>query len=289
MRGLDNSHKNPHIRNLTQTHTQGRAMAVSDHHATHREVELLNTLRSFGGSARTAMLAETLNVSEETVRRTVKALARAGVVQRVHGGVYLANTEALAPVTTRIGKRTQAKAQIAAAATALIPARSSIFLDVGSTTAYVAEELRNHRAMTVVTNSLQAAQTLAGINDNRVFLACGQLQTVENGVFGTETIEYVARFNIDTAVISVDGFDDRSGFLLAGAHEAELARAVSRQAHRTLVVSDHTKFGQNAPMVACDPANVDVLVTDQAPGSAYQGLLDRWNIDVTVVPPTPTQ
>lgn len=264
-------------------------MAGSEHHATHREVELLDTLRNFGGSARTAMLAEKLNVSEETVRRTVKALAKSGLVQRVHGGVYLANTEALTPVATRIGRRSQEKAQIAAAAAELIPARSSVFLDVGSTTVYVAENLRNHRALTVVTNSLQAAQALAGINDNKVFLAGGQLQTVENGVFGSETIEYVSRFNIDTAVISIDGFDDRSGFLLAGAQEADLARTVSRKARRTIVVSDHTKFGQNAPMIACDAADVDVLVTDRPPSAAYQRLLSRWDIEVAVIPPNATQ
>lgn len=264
-------------------------MIGTEHHATHREVELLDTLRSFGGSARTAMLAETLNVSEETVRRTVKALARAGVVQRVHGGVYLANTEALTPVTTRIGKRTEEKTRIAAAAAALIPARSSVFLDVGSTTAYVAENLRNHRGMTVVTNSLRAAQALAGINDNKVFLACGEVRTLENGVFGIETIDYIARFNIDTAVISVDGIDDSSGFLLAGAQEAALARAVSRQARRSFIVTDHTKFGQNAPLIACDASDIDMLVTDQKPGPAYEAAFQRWDIDVTIVPPSPTQ
>ena len=194
-------------------------------HSTHREVELLDRLRAMGGSARTAVLAEALDVSEETVRRTVKALAKSGVVQRVHGGVYLANTEALAPVVTRLGKRPEEKARIAAAAAELIPSGSCVFLDVGSTTAFVAQNLRNHRDMTVVTNGLHAAQALSDINNNRVFLAGGELQAVSSGVFGPETIAFVERFNLDVAVISVDGFDPRSGFLLAAAPEAALARA----------------------------------------------------------------
>ncbi|MEO9461067.1 MAG: DeoR family transcriptional regulator, partial [Marinomonas sp.] len=95
-------------------------------HATHREVELLETLRAQGGSARTAKLAETLSVSEETVRRTVKALAKSGLVERVHGGVYLSNSEALSPVGMRLGTRTQEKLSIAREVAKLIPSGSSV-------------------------------------------------------------------------------------------------------------------------------------------------------------------
>ena len=257
-------------------------MTIVETHTTHREVELLDTLRSFGGSARTANLAETMQVSEETVRRTVKALAQAGLVQRVHGGVYLSNTEALAPVNTRLSKRSEEKARIAKATAALIPNGSSLFLDVGSTTAYVAEALKQHRDLTIVTNALHPAQTLVNVNGNRVFLAGGELGVVENGAFGPETLAYVARFNIDTAVISIDGFDAASGFLLAGSAEADLARAVTTRARRSIVVSDATKFGQSAPMVACSPENVDMVITDQPLRSSFTKKLAAWDIEVTV-------
>ena len=112
-------------------------MKQPEPHATHREVELLDTLRGLGGSARTANLAEVLNVSEETVRRTVKALAKAGLVQRVHGGVYLANTEALTPVISRLGKRSEEKARIAAAAVELIPNGSRVFVYFGRSSCFV--------------------------------------------------------------------------------------------------------------------------------------------------------
>lgn len=254
-------------------------------HATHREVELLDKLRVMGGSARTAALAEALDVSEETIRRTVKALAKAGLVQRVHGGVYLANTEALTPVVSRLGKRPEEKARIAAAAAELIPNKSCVFLDVGSTTAFVAENLKNHRDLTVVTNGLHAAQALMNINNNQVFLAGGELRMVESGVFGPDTIAFVERFNIDVAVVSVDGFDPKSGFLLAAAPEAALARAVIARAHRVVVVTDHTKFGQKAPMVACAPEAVDVVVTDRALPESMAKCLARCDVEVIVVQP----
>jgi len=263
-------------------------MPHTENHATHREVELLETLRAQGGSARTSHLADVLSVSEETIRRTVKVLAKTGMVQRVHGGVYLSNTEALDPVGSRLKIRTKAKGQIAAVAASMIPSGSCVFLDVGSTTAHVATGLRSHRDLKVVTNGIHAAQALVDNNDNQVFLAGGALYHVEDGTFGPETIKFVERFNIDVAVISIDGFDCETGFLLSSAAEAALARAVTQRARRVLVVTDVTKFGQSAPLIACKPRDVTAVLIDKLPDRIFHQKLIEWEIEVVVVPDSKT-
>lgn len=252
-------------------------------HATHREVELLDTLRSLGGSARTAALAEALGVSEETIRRTVKALAKGGLVQRVHGGVYLTNKDALSPVASRLGKQADEKRRIATKVAGMIPNGSCVFLDVGSTTAFVAEQLKDHRDLTIVTNAITPAQSLVGRGGNRVYLACGELREVEMGTFGADTVDFVRRFNIDTAVLSVDAVDARNGFLLAGAFEAEVARAVTECARRRIVVADHSKFGQTAPIIACAPESVDMLLTDRSLKPVFEARMTDWGIEPVVV------
>jgi DeoR family glycerol-3-phosphate regulon repressor len=255
---------------------------IAEPHSTHREVELLETLRSLGGSSRTAALAEALGVSEETIRRTVKALAKSGLLQRVHGGVYLTNKDALSPFAARLGKQAEEKSRIATQAAAMIPNGSSVFLDVGSTTAFVAERLKDHRDLTVITNALTPAQALVGRNGNRVYLVGGELREVESGAFGISTVSYVNQFHIDTAVLSVDGIDASSGFLLAGAAEADLARAVVARAKRRIVVADYSKFGQPAPFVACPAESIDVLVTDKAPRQVFDKRLAEWEIELVV-------
>ena len=264
-------------------------MPQSDTHTTHREVELLETLRGFGGSARTANLAETLNVSEETIRRTVKALAKSGLVQRVHGGVYLSNAEALSPVGSRIETRASEKARIGAAVAALIPNGSSVFLDVGSTTSFVAQSLKDHTNLTIITNSLHIAQTMLPYHGCRIFLAGGELAQSENGAFGADTIAFIKRFNIDTAIVSIDGFDTHSGFLLTAAAEADLANAVIKHAVRTIIASDSNKFGQSAPIVACDPTDVDIILSDRSIGAPFRAALERWDIEFIPVSDTSKQ
>jgi DeoR family transcriptional regulator, glycerol-3-phosphate regulon repressor len=231
--------------------------------ANHREVEVLEALRQLGGAARNANLAELLGVSEETIRRTTKSLAKADLVRRVHGGSYLPDSGAGDGVFTRLGVRQGEKGRIGAAVVALIPDGSCVFLDVGSTTAFVAQALNARRGLDVVTNSLNVAQALAEQGGNRVFVAGGKLRPDQLGMFGSETIEFVREFHIDVAVMSLDAVDVKRGFLLNGADEVAVARAAITQADRTIIVADHEKFGQKAPLVLCPPQEVDVVVTDQ--------------------------
>ena len=227
-----------------------------------REVEMIETLRRLGGSARNANLAQALGVSEETVRRTIKSLSKDGQLERVHGGAYLPDVQDNNTVYSRLAVHSAEKKAIADTAAALVRDNSTIFLDVGSTTAFVAEALAMHSNLTVVTNSLNAAQALMNRNGNRVFLAPGEMRRVESGTFGSDTLDYIRRFNIDTTILSVDGITASNGFLLQGADEAALSRCAIERARRTIVVADHSKFNVQAPFLAGAPEQVDVLVTD---------------------------
>ena len=244
----------------------------------HREVEVLDALRQLGGAARNANLAELLGVSEETIRRTTKSLARVDLVRRVHGGSYLPESGAGAGVFSRLGRHQREKARIGAAAVTLIPDGACVFLDVGSTTAFVAQALNARRGLDVVTNSLNAVQALAEQAGNRVFMAGGRLGRNDWGMFGSETIKFIQNFNLDVAVMSVDAVDARRGFLLTDADEADVARAVIRQARQTIVVVDHQKFGQTAPLVLCPPQAVDVVVTDQPVKPEMAQSFRNWDI-----------
>ncbi|WP_299851780.1 DeoR/GlpR family DNA-binding transcription regulator [uncultured Roseovarius sp.] len=246
----------------------------------HREVEVLDALRRLGGSARNSNIADLLGVSEETVRRTTKALAKSDLVRRVHGGAYLPDAQGDAGVFSRLGQRSDEKAQIARAAARLIPNGACLFLDVGSTTAFVAHALRKHENLFVVTNSLNAAQSLAKRRGNRVFLAGGELRDAEWGTFGPEAEAYVRNFRFDYALLSVDGINKEVGFLLSVPSEAALARAVIARSACTIVAADHLKFGQTAPLIMCAGEDVNVVVTDCPVARGYSEKLNNWQVDV---------
>lgn len=233
--------------------------------ANHREREILDALRLAGGSGRIPFLARQLQVSEETIRRNIRALERDGLVTKVHGGVHLKDTAGEQPLHFRMGENPEAKRAIAARVATLIADGDSLFLDIGSTTAFIAVALQKHRDLFVVTNSVAVAHTLAGRNGNRVFLAGGELRAHDGGAFGADALAFIRRFTVRHAVLSTTAVNAQAGFMLADMEEADLSRVAGDCAEQRIVVADSGKFGRSAPIVPAPPDRYDMLVTNQPP------------------------
>src|SRR3712207_6156105 len=114
-----------------------------------RRQAILDAVES--GSTRVADLASAFGVSEMTVRRDLRALARDGKVERGRGGALRASFEP--PFEQTAVERFTAKDRIGAAAAALVEDGQTVMLDIGTTTLQAARHLRG-REITVVTTSL---------------------------------------------------------------------------------------------------------------------------------------
>ncbi|WP_293573086.1 DeoR/GlpR family DNA-binding transcription regulator [Phaeobacter sp.] len=248
----------------------------------HRELELLEVLRRLGGSARSSELAKTLDVSEETVRRIIKTLAKSGLVQRVHGGAYLSGPDATEGFFRRIAEHTDEKQKIASAIVSEVSDGMTVFMDVGSTTAFAAQGLRKKANLTIVTNSIGVAQTLAHHNGNSVHLLGGEIQSNERGTFGASAQNQLSGFALDLAVLSVDGFTAKQGPLYRSALEAQLAITAADAAERTAVILAHPKFEERAPYRGPQPENLDLIVTDAFPSKKHRRSLETWGIQLIV-------
>lgn len=244
----------------------------------HRELELLSVLRRLGGSARNADLAKALEVSEETVRRTVKGLSKNGTVSRVHGGAYLVGTQSDPSFFHRISVHKDEKRRIAVKVAEHVQDGMCLFLDVGTTTAFIAEELRAYARLTVATNSIGVAQVLVNHNGNKVHLLGGEMQQDECGTFGSITEEQAKGFVFDLAILSADGLSENFGLLFLNAGEAKLAAVASECSDKVLVALDHFKFGKRAPHRGLQADQVDCIVTDVEP----KGTLKRSLVEAGV-------
>jgi len=252
-------------------------------HSNQRQQEILAALRRAGGSLRVHALAKELRVTEETVRRNLKKLAEDGVVEKVHGGAQLAGLEDEGDFQQRLAVRPSAKQRIAAGVASIISNGSSLFLDVGSTTAFIADALRDHENLLVVTNSVSVAYKLATRNNNRVFMAGGELRAHDGGAFNRHAMEFANNFKTDYAILSAAGINEDNGFMLFDLEEAEFSRSIIRNAKTRIMAADSSKFGRPAPITVCDPALIDMLVTDEAPPAPIAQALERWGTRPVVV------
>ena len=175
-----------------------------------------------------------------------------------------------------------AKRAIARAVAATIRDGESVMLDTGTTTSFLARELLGHRRLTVVTNSSDIARTLATVNGNKVYMAGGELRSDSGAAFGVSAIEFVGRFSVNHAVISTGAIDASAGVMDYDLEEAEFARMVLSRGARTLVVTDHTKFGRQGLVQVCGFDGINELVTDRSPPADIGSALTAGGVKVTV-------
>jgi DeoR family glycerol-3-phosphate regulon repressor len=239
-----------------------------------RHGEILKLLQE-QGTITIASLADRLGVSLETVRRDVKPLTSDGTVLKMHGAIGLPAMVGEAPFERRMRENAEAKRAIARLVGATIRDGESIMMDTGTTTSFLARELLGHRRLTVVTNSSDIARTLATINGNRVYMAGGELRSDSGGAFGVSAIEFVSRFSVNHAIISVGAIDAAAGIMDYDLEEAEFARMVLSRGLRSVAVTDHTKFGRLGLVQVCGFSGLTELVTDRPPPAAIAAALDE--------------
>ncbi|MFK7853657.1 MAG: DeoR/GlpR family DNA-binding transcription regulator [Granulosicoccus sp.] len=249
---------------------------------THRELEILDQLRLSGGSCRIKFLAERIGVTEQTVRRNIRVLESNGRVRKVHGGVQLIEAQNEAPFQTRMNVRPEAKKEVAASVADMISDGDSLFLDIGSTTAYVAMALQNHHELLIITNSVAVAHTLVSRNNNRVFFSGGELRSHDGGSFGEGAIDFIHQFNMQYAILSVGAIDSERGFMLHDMQEAKVSREAMARAQTTVIAGDSGKFGRRAPICIAEPEEFDILISDKRPSPAIADMLQRNDIDLVL-------
>lgn len=231
---------------------------------TTRQAAIVDALTG-GGTLSVSDLADRLAVSAETIRRDLKLLADAGTVVKTHGRAALSRERGEAPFDRRMRENAEAKRAIAALVAGLVEDGDSVMLDTGTTTSFVARALLARRRLTVVTNSSDVARTLSVVNDNTVYMAGGRLRADNGAAFGAAAVEFVRRFRVRHAIVSIGAIDAAAGVTDYDFEEAEFGREVLACGDGRIVVTDASKFGRRALVRVCGFDGFDTIVTDRAP------------------------
>ena len=182
--------------------------------ARQRHEQILEALRRSGG-VRVSELTRELDVSYMTVRRDLDALAERGLVQKVHGGATMA-TERSADEPGFEAKSFRERAEkdaIAAAAARLVQPGTAIGVTAGTTTWALAHYLREVPNLTIVTNSVPAAEIMrhSGRTDLSIVLT-GGLRTPSDALVGPVADAAIRSMHVDLLFMGVHGIDEASGF-----------------------------------------------------------------------------
>jgi DeoR family fructose operon transcriptional repressor len=247
--------------------------------APHRR-ERLRALVESRRAARLEELSTALGVSQATVRRDLDELASTGKVRRVHGGaVAVDDRPSELGFELKAAEAAQEKARIAARAVALLAPDDTVYLDSGSTVLEAARLLRGWTRLTVVTNSLPAANELAG-RGPRLILVGGELRTTSMAIVGPLTAALLEQLHVDRALMGTFAMSLEEGLTTTDPSEAYTKELVMARAREVILLADSRKVGTRSFVKAGRLDAVDVLVTDAGVDERTTRSLERRGIRV---------
>lgn len=249
-----------------------------------RQTEILALARSMG-RVMAEDLARHFDVAVQTIRRDLGELADAGHLDRIHGGAVPRQGMVNIAYERRRRLNATGKTAIGAAVAREIPENSSVILTLGTTTEAVAQALLHHRNLTVVTNNMNVANTLAANPGCEIMVAGGALRRSDGGLVGALTSDFFAQFKADIAVLSASALDADGDLLDYDLAEVRVSRAILAQARQSWIVVDHSKLSRTAPARIASLSQIDKLFTDAPLPPPLSRLCQDWGCEVVVAPP----
>lgn len=250
--------------------------SATNMHAAHRRELLLERLRTDGRLV-AKDLARELGVSEDSVRRDLRDLAAAGLVQRVYGGALPASP-AVGGYAARQEVSVPGKARVARVAAGLVTPGSTVILDGGTTALAVARALPADLRATVVTHSPTVAAALAEHPGVEVYVLGGRLFKHSVVACGAAAVEAAAGVTADLFLLGVTGVHHEAGLTTGDADEAAMKRALAARAAETYVLGSAEKIGAASAFAVLPLDAVAGVITDADPGGGACRALARAGI-----------
>jgi DeoR/GlpR family transcriptional regulator of sugar metabolism len=238
-------------------------MQQSDLMTLERHDEIVNLLNE-RGRLTVGELSDIFGVSETTIRRDLTALSAKRLIRRTHGGavrIYpIATSEA--PILQRQAERAAEKERIGSAAAALLKDGETLLLVAGSTCLVLARHLNHLMNMTIITDSLLAAQELIRQGQHRVIMLGGQFNLEEYAVRGMLARQALEQFRVDHVAMGTRALSVANGLSAETLEEAEFQRACISRSQHVMLLADSSKFRVSALVQTAPLSQVDVLITD---------------------------
>lgn len=228
-------------------------------------------------------LVVSFNVTPQTVRRDINALCDLGALRRFHGGAGLpsSSVENIAYPARQI-LNLEEKQRIARLAAQHIPDKSSLFINLGTTTEEVAKALADHTGLRVITNNLNVATLLSNKPGFEVIITGGLVRHRDRGIVGEATVDFIKQFKVDFGIIGVSSIDPDGTLLDFDYREVRVSQAIIANSRQVFLVVDHSKFSRSAMVRLGHISEVDILFTDCPPSDSMTTVLTQAEVQVLV-------
>lgn len=238
--------------------------------------EMLKRLIDSRGTVTVKEFADTLGVSDMTVRRDLEELSSAGEIVRVHGGARSASPQKRSVLRyeySHMEKRARhaaRKLEIARTAASLVEEGSTIFLGTGTTVEQMVPLLPACR-LRVITNSQSVFTLLEPQDRYELCLIGGMYRRRTTAFVGPVAEDAIAALGIDAAFIGANGIAG-DAVSTSNMEEGRLQQLAFNQSDARYLVADSSKIGKRDFYTFYRLRDVDALICES---SAETGLREQ--------------
>src|SRR5580658_9320095 len=214
-----------------------------------------------GRSVVAAALALEFEVSEDAIRRDLRALAAEGRCRRVYGGA-LPLSRAAAPMLARMEEGRDRKLALARKAASLLEPGQFVFLDSGSTNLALVACLPEDYELTLATNSIDIAAAALQRIELRLVLIGGGVDSHVGGCVDALATLSVKQMNIDLAFVGACAVSAATGVSAYELSDAAFKRALLAASQKSVVLATTEKLGARAPHRVAQLKDIGVFVVE---------------------------
>jgi DeoR family glycerol-3-phosphate regulon repressor len=244
-----------------------------------RQAEILAIARA-QGRVGVDELAARFDVTTQTIRKDLNLLCDQRLLNREHGGAIITSGVENLRYEARRLIAAEAKRAIGVAAAALVPDKSSLFINIGTTTEEVARALGDHSDLLIITNNLNVAMSLYPHPRLEVIVAGGPVRRSDGAVIGAAAVDLIQQFKVDTAVIGASAIDEQGTLLDFDYREVRVSQAIIENARRVILVADRLKFERAAPVRIAHLSQIHVFVTDRLTSPGLHQVCAEHGVEV---------
>lgn len=240
------------------------------HRAILNEVELHNRILLTD-------IAESLNVSIDTIRRDVKELDASKKLKKVHGGAIALGFVSYNPKNNNI-YAIEEKTKIAQKALKLIKEGSVILVDGGTTCLELARLIPHKLGLTCFTMSLPVALELLTKPNMEVIFIGGQLSKDAQISIGANAVNNLSNIKVDYSFIGTGYVDPVYGLTEFDWDIVQLKKAVIDASKKTVLLSISEKLNSQHRYKTCDLNAINTLITELDPNDPLLKSFKNYDI-----------
>lgn len=257
--------------------------------ARHKEIV---ALVQGGGAVEVTVLAERFQTSPITIRRDLIELQERGLLARTRGGAVSgemiaegwARYESIS-YAEREREHVREKRAIAELAAQQVSDGDCILVNGGTTSRHLAEALRGHQNLHVVTNGLTVAMEFARSQNAAVYLLPGTVDFKKMASVSRPAPGAFDDISVRVAFLGVHGISPTGGIGMLSPDEAAMNRCFVDAAQSVTVMVDSSKFSSQAIFRICELKRVTRVITDPGVSDHDRSQLMALGVEVLVASP----